>query len=542
MSGKRGKGGKTKGGSKNSDGDDTSGSKVFALPPEVERLTRQLNADKLDVLSSRYEALQKENLELRARIAKGERDTHEFVAYFQRELEGKEDAIGRRRAELASTSAQLHADTDAERKANAATTSEMEARSAEEGETQRARIAMLEDELSKLRTFKSRRREIESHVDELKEQLRAHKLKHGASLKASAAKWERERVKMQEDLEERSDDIHRAARMEMQRGLDGGMRKIIGDNRRMGEELRFQQMMCDELGEDTRKVQEDNAKHRADMARADKTESETAYERHVDKVDMRRLVERKELLEEALEACDGRFKAERRRLKVEGTAEVEELALDAASARSLLELKNREINNISALMKTIMAQRTDTEAMFIGVLDDAKQAIRDQRQRKHRAELKAWRRATTAAAADAATAEKPASRAHGPFNGQSGTFSLTGVEHDENGIGKKQQRRGPEAGTASAAAATTGAGPLPTAPSDDIDISTFSWGEREDVMRRLFTIINQAEITARQAASESRHRQEKLSRGSSGKPGTPGFPGATQAPATTAGLAEAFGF
>ena len=42
--------------------------------------------------------------------------------------------------------------------------------------------------------------------------------------------------------------------MEMQQGLDADTRKIITDNRRMGEELRFQQQMTNELQEEKRKV------------------------------------------------------------------------------------------------------------------------------------------------------------------------------------------------------------------------------------------------------------------------------------------------
>ena len=79
----------------------------FSLPPDVLKLTRQLEQDKLDSLSRRHEILRKENEQLKARLEKGEKDTHEFVAYFQTELEAKDDRIARLNEELAQQPGQF---------------------------------------------------------------------------------------------------------------------------------------------------------------------------------------------------------------------------------------------------------------------------------------------------------------------------------------------------------------------------------------------------------------------------------------------------
>ena len=54
------------------------------------KLTHQLEQAKLDDLTKRFDTLRQENELLKTRLEKSEKDTHEFVAYFQRELEDKE--------------------------------------------------------------------------------------------------------------------------------------------------------------------------------------------------------------------------------------------------------------------------------------------------------------------------------------------------------------------------------------------------------------------------------------------------------------------
>lgn len=53
---------------------------VLTLPPEVLKLTHQLEQEKLDSLTTRYDALRQENELLKRRLERSEKDTHEFVA------------------------------------------------------------------------------------------------------------------------------------------------------------------------------------------------------------------------------------------------------------------------------------------------------------------------------------------------------------------------------------------------------------------------------------------------------------------------------
>eukprot|EP00636_Phaeomonas_parva_P019314 CAMPEP_0118875248 /NCGR_PEP_ID=MMETSP1163-20130328/16381_1 /TAXON_ID=124430 /ORGANISM="Phaeomonas parva, Strain CCMP2877" /LENGTH=68 /DNA_ID=CAMNT_0006810719 /DNA_START=329 /DNA_END=531 /DNA_ORIENTATION=- len=62
-------------------------------PGTAAELARQLDAEKITALTERVEELRSQNEDLRGIIDKNEKDTHEFVAFFQREMEIKDEII-----------------------------------------------------------------------------------------------------------------------------------------------------------------------------------------------------------------------------------------------------------------------------------------------------------------------------------------------------------------------------------------------------------------------------------------------------------------
>lgn len=72
----------------------TDGSlQAHALPAGALELTKQLEQEKIETLQDRVLVLCKEKDFLRKRLDKAEKDTHEFVAYFQKQIEEKDGAI-----------------------------------------------------------------------------------------------------------------------------------------------------------------------------------------------------------------------------------------------------------------------------------------------------------------------------------------------------------------------------------------------------------------------------------------------------------------
>ena len=97
--GKKGKKGKGKGGAKKGGGDGPAISKNVSLEAES-LLHRQSLEQETATYKARCEVLRQHNEELKLKRAQGEKDTHEFVAYFQKELEKKDDQIAEYKDEI----------------------------------------------------------------------------------------------------------------------------------------------------------------------------------------------------------------------------------------------------------------------------------------------------------------------------------------------------------------------------------------------------------------------------------------------------------
>ena len=63
---------------------------------------------------------------------------------------------------------------------------------------------------------------------------------------------------MQREAELRVKEIEKSSQEEARKGLDAETRKIVADNRRMGEELRFQLQTTDELQQQQKRIAADN--------------------------------------------------------------------------------------------------------------------------------------------------------------------------------------------------------------------------------------------------------------------------------------------
>ena len=85
---------------------------------------------------------------IRAASVAGEKDTHEFVAYFQKELEGKDVRIHSLNELMAHQDSERQAEHDALVRRHAEQTADLENRLQTADTTATAKIQMLEDELA----------------------------------------------------------------------------------------------------------------------------------------------------------------------------------------------------------------------------------------------------------------------------------------------------------------------------------------------------------------------------------------------------------
>ena len=133
----------------------------LALPPEVLTLTHQLEAAKLEEANTQLEACRRENELLKNRLEKSERDTHEFVAFFQREVGGKDTLLKKAQKRVE----ELEQLREKENKANEKKYRERERELTTElnalQESSSKEITFLKDDLRRFKNFKNARDELE---------------------------------------------------------------------------------------------------------------------------------------------------------------------------------------------------------------------------------------------------------------------------------------------------------------------------------------------------------------------------------------------
>ena len=144
----------------------------LALPPEVLTLTHQLEAAKLEEATTQLEACRRENELLKGRLEKSERDTHEFVAFFQREVGGKDTLLKKAQKRVE----ELELLREKENKENDKKFRERERELTTElndlKESSSKEITFLKDDLRRFKNFKNARDELEDEKNEFARKLR----------------------------------------------------------------------------------------------------------------------------------------------------------------------------------------------------------------------------------------------------------------------------------------------------------------------------------------------------------------------------------
>lgn len=415
----------------------------------------QLEVDKINTLTRRFDEARAEKDKLSRLVEQGEKETHEFVSYFQRELEYKDQLIAKRNEELALLEKKS---TDAIN----GLTQDYEARLAELTETTssteltlRSRLKVLEDELQTVEAFREAKVRTTERLALLEAQLQAQDEQHLLSTTNLERKFLEEKAKIKKEQELREEELKRETRQQIQDGLGADARRVIAENRRMKEELRFQQEMTAELQAEKAKVEQENKLLKRDLQIGQEKEDQYAKQNHSKTKQIRELGERVMQLEALLQDSNKKYGAEKAKLTKTLARDLQEQTMDAKGLRELLKLKNRELQHIRTHARTILEQRTEVESFFLEALDECKRRLAQERQHQYQQELAAYR----------ADLKKASKRSHAQFPRiKSRSDMLFPAESQPT--------------------------QLPVDPGTTVTLSELGWADRERVLRVLFAKIN----------------------------------------------------
>jgi hypothetical protein len=415
---------------------------------------RQLDLDKVEKLKERVEKLRQENEALKLRHEKSEKDTHEFVAYFQREMEKKDDMIASLNDTLMMNETAFEDERKQTREMFEEKVRELERTTSNTEGGLRKKVKDVEDELLKLEAFREQKGVLEQERQALEMEVKRLQEFHEQKVAQLERKFLEEKAKMQKSMLKQIEEIKQQSREEARSGLDADTRKIVTDNRRMGEELRFQLQASDELQREKNILDGGNKKLKMEVMINQEKEKAYASEGHRQNKEIKQLQAKVKSLERSLSQVVRDFEKDYEARAEMTKKELEEQTLDAAGLRQLVKLKNKELRNIKKLAQTILDQRTDVEQYFLDALDSIKGDIHKERQDEY-------------------------NRAMVEYKTQFRQASVNGTKFPQiQGKGPQGEMfPGPKSN-------------LPTAPAKRIDLKELTLEDREKVLRLLFAKIN----------------------------------------------------
>ncbi|CBN75068.1 sideroflexin 2 [Ectocarpus siliculosus] len=395
--------------------------------PGVAELTRQLDQEKIAMLSNRVDDLRNQNQELKNKIFKSENDTHEFVAYFQKEMETKDGIISKLNDELIRK--------ERANKEKALTN----------------QIKNLEGDLSALVRFRELRDAHDKAMEDMAAAVKAKEQAHAQEMIDLERKLLTDKCNLQKDLERVIEDVRRQAKIEAHSSLGGETKRIAGENKRLAKELRFQMQMTTELQAHSKTLEDQTTTTARDVAILNDKDQEYARQGQAKNKELKRLKEQVTALTKALtnEALKGKREGDRTRQEV--ARELQEQTLDGAGLRQLLMLKNRELRNVRKLSQYILDQRNEVETFFLEALEEVRRYIVDRRQKQYR-------------------------RAVMEYN-----LRVREASRNQTKFPKIRDISVLDPGPPSS---------LPTNPDTKVDISSLTWEDKERVLRLLFAKIN----------------------------------------------------
>eukprot|EP00904_Undaria_pinnatifida_P006154 jgi/Undpi1/2669/HiC_scaffold_13.g06047.m1 len=419
--------------------------------PGVAELTRQLDQEKIAMLSKRVDDLRNQNQDLKNKIFKSENDTHEFVAYFEKEMEAKDDVISKLNDELIRKESEMRvAVKKLQEKAQNELTELSDQMNTKENQLT-AQIKHLEGDLLALVRFRELRDAHNKAMEDMAATVEAKELVHVQAMNNLERKLLIDKGNMQKDLERVIEEAKRQAKIEAHSNLSSETKRIAGDNKRMAKELRFQMQMTTELQAHSKALEEHTTNTARDVAILKDKDQEYARQGQAKSKELKLLRGQVSALTKALLQEAVKTKKEGEKTRQEVARELEEQALDGAGLRQLLALKNRELRHLRKLSQYILEQRNEVETFFLEALEEVKRRIVNGRQEKYRRAVVEYNKRV-----------RDSSRNRTKFPKIRDVTALD---------------PGPPSS-------------LPTDPNTKVDIASLTWEDKERVLRLLFAKIN----------------------------------------------------
>jgi len=233
-------------------------------------------------------------------------------------------------------------------------------------------MGQLHKELQTLQDFKEHKVTIEMGLEgERRERLELEE-NHKEAVAQMERKFFEEKGKLQREAKQMLAEIKKSSQEEAVERLDASTKKVLFENRRMGEELRLQVQETDELQKISRKREDENKRLRREVELNEDTLKEYAKQGFKATREIKDNAAKVKSLEKSLGQVVKDY--ERKAQLSAGSFEkaVKELELESGGMRQLLKLKAKELANVKRLAQLILEKRNEVETFLLESIEEVK--------------------------------------------------------------------------------------------------------------------------------------------------------------------------
>ena len=347
--------------------------KAEKLPKEEKQppssvIPRQLDQEKIILLGKRVEDLIKSNNTLRASSSKNEKDTHDIVLYFQREMEMKDEIISRLNEELVKRETQLKYEVDKLQKKFDHDLTSYRSTTDQTILELKSKLEAADADLLSVEMYRNERDIYDSKLQSLEKSLQEQRQQLFDALDDQERKFLEEKAQLLKDLDDQKLVFREIELKEARMAMGEEAKKILADNNRMHEELKFHHAATADLHTEKTTLITQLKSTKRDVAILNEKELEYAKQTYYKTKEIKSLRERIEYLENNLSLNIEKYKTKTKELKTEVSKELEDANVDATGLRRLLQIKNKELRHMKSLAATILGQRSETEQFFLEAL------------------------------------------------------------------------------------------------------------------------------------------------------------------------------
>lgn len=342
---------------------------MSTIKEEHAQATNILLRKQVGSLRERIKLLSKTNSKLKHQSRVNEKDTNDFVEYFQNEI----NFLNEKNLELQAQISMLVKESKDYRerslREHAEVVSSLKSKAEKTQLDLQEQVLTLTSQLEDVAQFRKEKSFMLDQLETLRESVVSSEEKKREEIASLERKFLEEKQRMQADYDAKIVQVEKTAADKAMKNLDRKVKLLFIENEQTVKELRMQKEANEDLKNELDGLHERVRVLNREQALFDEARKMTAVKSAKQLKELEERAHKISALEAALQLQVTKADSQHYRMQQKYNTDVGELKLEIQGLRQLIKLKAKEFRKMKRLAQTILDQRSDTETFFNEALD-----------------------------------------------------------------------------------------------------------------------------------------------------------------------------